>query len=97
MATSAREMMTARQVVLMTPAEKRAIAKRARDHGRTPSEWIRLAASEYEVGDPLEEAALNMLADEIEITVKAMHESIARIESDMAFHRAEMSRIKAGL
>ena len=95
MATTAPATMTARQVVMMTPADKRAIIKRARDHGQTPSEWIRRAAREYEPGDAVDEALLELLLAEIEKTTEAVRRNAAEMKADAKFHRSEMTRIRA--
>lgn len=88
--------MTARQVVMMTPADKRAIEGRAKKHGLSPSEWIRRAAKSFQPVDAADDAMMNALADEIEAAARDIRVSLNRAEKEMEFHRAEMARIKAG-
>ncbi len=87
--------MSSRMVVMMSPDDKQLIEQRARAQGLTPSELIRRAAREYAPLDPAEAGALDVLADEVERTVAAMRADLARIDADMAFHRAEMARIRS--
>lgn len=86
--------MSSRMVVMMTAEEKRAVEGRARARGLTPSEFIRRAARGYEALDPADAGALDLLAEEIERTVAAMRVDLARIDADLAFHRAEMARLR---
>lgn len=88
--------MSSRLVVMMTAADKRAIEGRARAAGLTPSEFVRRAARDYAPVDPAEARALAQLADEVEATVVAMRGDLARLDADLAVHRAEMARLKAG-
>ncbi len=81
-------------VVMMTPDDKRVIEDRARAQGLTPSELIRRAARDYAPPGPAEAAALDLLAAEVERTVVAMRADLARIDAEMAFHRAEMARLR---
>lgn len=86
--------MSSRMVVMMSADEKRAIEGRARAQGLTPSELIRRAAREYEPGDPAQEAALDILAGELETVVASIREDLGAALDDLAEHRAEMARIK---
>ena len=86
--------MNSRLVVMMTPTEKRAIEARARRLSLTTSEFVRRAAHGYEEADPSEQAALELLADELEKTVESMRASFERTRRDFEFHQAEMARIK---
>jgi|GEM_PF-2690446 len=87
--------MTARVVVMMTEREKQAIEQRARGMKLTTSELVRRAAQGYEEINPVDESALELLADELEQTVVSMRASLERARQDTAFHEAEMARIKA--
>lgn len=87
--------MSSRMVVMMSAEDKRAIETRARAQGLTPSELIRRAARDYVPLDPAEAGALDVLAGEVERTVVAMRADLARIDADLAFHRAEMARLRA--
>ena len=86
--------MSSRLVVMMSPEDKRAIETRARALGMSPSELVRRAARDYDPVDPAEARALDLLASEVERTVAAMRQDLARIDEDMAFHRAEMARLR---
>ena len=88
--------MNARLVVMMTPQEKTAIERRARGLHLTTSELVRRAAQSYEEITPDQEAALELLADELEAAVVSMREDLRKANDAMDFHRAEMARIKAG-
>ncbi len=87
--------MNARLVVMMTPAEKQAIEQRARGMKLTTSELVRRAAQGYEEVSAADEAALELLADELEKTVRSMRDSFERSRADFEFHQAEMARIRA--
>jgi len=89
--------MSSRLVVMMTPEDKRAIEARARAQGVTPSELVRRATRDFRPPDPALATALDALAAEVERTVAAMRTDIARIDGDLAFHRAEMARLKAAI
>jgi hypothetical protein len=86
--------MSSRMVVMMTPDDKRVIEDRARAQGLTPSELIRRAARDYAPPGPAEAAALDLLAAEVERTVAAMRADLTRVDAEMAFHRAEMARLR---
>ena len=87
--------MSSRMVVMMSADEKRAIEGRARSQGLTPSELIRRAAREYEPADPAQEAALAVLATELEAVVADMRRDLGGALGDLAVHRAEMARLKS--
>ena len=89
--------MSSRMVVMMTPEDKRAIEQRARVEGVTPSELIRRAARDYDPGDPQQEAALALLAGELESAVAGMRHDLGAALDELATHRAEMVRLKAGI
>jgi hypothetical protein len=88
--------MSSRMVVMMSADDKHAIAVRARAQGLTPSELVRRAAREYAPADPAQEAALGVLADELETVVAGMRHDLGAALGDLDAHRAEMARIKAG-
>lgn len=88
--------MSSRMVVMMTPEDKRAIEQRAHSEGVTPSELIRRAARDYDPADPQQEAALAVLAGELELAVAGMRRDLGSALDELAAHRAEMTRIKAG-
>ena len=94
-ASPAPEAMASRLVVMMTPADKRAVEARARGAGLSPSEFVRRAARDYVPTDPAEASALDLLADEIEATVTAMRSEMACLDAEMTAHRAEMARLRA--
>lgn len=87
--------MSSRMVVMMSADEKRAIEGRARAQGLTPSELIRRAAREYEPTDPAQEAALGVLAGELETVVAAIRQDLGGALGDLAAHRIEMARLKS--
>lgn len=89
--------MSSRLVVMMSADDKRAIETRARAHGVTPSELVRRAAREYVPNDPEQEAALAVLAGELEAVVAGMRRDLGAALDDLDAHRAEMARIKAGV
>ncbi len=88
--------MSSRMVVMMSPDDKRAIEGRARAQGLTPSELVRRAARDYDPADGEQEAALALLAGELETVVADMRAQLTSTLDDLAQHRAEMARIKAG-
>ena len=66
--------MTARVVVMMTPADKRSLEERARAAGLTPSEFCRRAVANY---DPrIDEAVLDAVLAEFEANNRAMSASL---------------------
>jgi hypothetical protein len=87
--------MSSRMVVMMTPEDKRAIERRARSQGVTPSELVRRAARDYDPADPQQEAALALLAMELEFAVAGMRHDLGAALDDLLAHRAQMLRIKA--
>jgi hypothetical protein len=69
-------MRTARTTVLMTPAEKAALDKRAATLGVSSGEYIRLAVDNYERLSEDEEAQLAALVTEVNAAIPKMHASL---------------------
>lgn len=85
--------MTARVVVMMTPAEKRALEERAGLFELTPSELIRRAAAKYE--PEMEEAALEFLAHEIEQNTVEMRRMLTTLNDSVEATITEMRILRA--
>ena len=87
--------MNARLVVMMTPAEKRAIESRARTLDLSTSELVRRAAQSYEEVSPEQEKMLEALAGELEEAVVSMRHDLKQASDAMDQYRIEMARLKA--
>ena len=87
--------MTSRLVVMMTPADKRAIEARARALDLTTSELVRRAAASYDARvTPEEERMLEALADEFEAAVADIRTTLKATNERLDAHFAEMEAIR---
>lgn len=87
--------MNARLVVMMTPAEKAAIERRARTMDLSTSELVRRAAQSYEAVTPEQEEMLEALASELEDAVVSMRRDLKQASDAMDEYRIEMAQLKA--
>ena len=88
--------MNARLVVMMTPADKAAIERRARSLDLTTSELVRRAAQSYdEAVTPEQETMLDALADELEAAVVSMRTDLCTANERLEAHFAEIAAIRA--
>src|SRR5262245_21406619 len=71
-------MRSARTTVLMTPAEKAALEKRAANLGVSSGEYIRLAVDNYEKVSEEEEAELAALVAEVNAAVPKIKAALER-------------------
>ena len=96
--------MSARLVVMVTPADKRALEGRARAAGLTPSEFCRRAVDCYE--PQADEQMLEALLKEFEANNRAMSEKLratndrlnatfAEIDARRATREAELQALRA--
>lgn len=72
-------MRSARTTVLMTPAEKAALEKRAANLGVSSGEYIRLAVDNYEKISPKQEAELAVLVREANEAIPRMAAMLDRM------------------
>jgi len=103
--------MTARMVVMMTPANKRELERRAREVGLTPSEFMRRASEsydpsadealleaflvEFEANNRAMSTKLRETADQIEATLAKMDARKAEQEAELTALRGEMAAMYA--
>ena len=87
------EPMTARLVVMMTPADKRALEARARAADLTPSEFVRRASESF---DPrVDESLLESFLSEFEAGNLAMAEQLKATNDRVEATIAEMHALRA--
>ncbi len=88
--------MTSRLVVMMTPADKKAIEARARALDLTTSELVRRAAASYEERiTPEEERMLALLADEFDAAVADIRGTLRATNERIEAHFAELAAMRA--
>jgi hypothetical protein len=72
-------MKTERMTLLISPADKAAIAARAEGLGMSVSELVRTAALDFDPGEAAARAEVEALLPEFRSTVKNIHESFERM------------------
>ena len=85
-------MRNARTTVLMTPAEKAALEKRAATLGVSSGEYIRLAVDNYENVSPAQEAELAALVREVNVAIPRMAGMLDHMSNTLRETHEEIDR-----
>jgi transposase-like protein len=92
-------MKSERITILVSPEEKAQIVNRARALKLPTGEWVRRAATRFDVNDETKEEELALLADELDRTVtateKKLDHALAKLNALQQATRADSSRPEA--